>query len=54
MNAEHALHLLKVMHKPQLRIIPVKKTLGVNRFSRTLVTGSASAYEMKKIVSAML
>lgn len=39
---------------PQARIMQVKKIRGVKRFNRAFVSGSKSAYEMKKIVSDML
>jgi hypothetical protein len=42
------------MMLPQARIIQVKKIRGVKRFSRAFVSGSKSAYEIKKIVSDML
>lgn len=45
---------ISVMIVPQLMMIPVKKTLGVNLFSMTLVTGSANAYEMKNMVRVWL
>jgi len=39
---------------PHRIIIAGMKTLGRNRFKRTLVNGSKSAYEMKKIVNVAL
>ena len=45
---------IKAIVRPQSRIMLVKKTLGVRRLSSTFVTGSARAYEMKKIVKALL
>lgn len=45
---------MSVIIRPHSRIMAVKKTRGVTRLRTTLVTGSARAYEMKKMVSALL